>query len=145
MIRRGFIALALVLTGSFGLAFGASDTALAAPSACDDKGMLLTLKPWYYGLSNDDCSIKSPDDASVGGIQNFVIRIALTIVEDLLNVVAFVAIGFILYGGFIYLTSSGSPERATTGRKTITNAAIGIVIAAASIALVNLIGGGLGI
>lgn len=144
MMRRGIISLAIVFMASIGITFSAAETAMAAPSSCDQKGMLLTLKPWYYGLtSGSDCSVNVPSGGE--GLNKFIMRIALTIVEDLLQIVAFVAVGFIIYGGFVFLTSSGSPDRATAGRKTVTNAAIGMVIAIGAVALVNLVAGGLGI
>lgn len=141
MIKRGLIAIALIFSGSIGatLTFG---SIAYADADCDQKGMILTLKPWYYGLTSDtDCSIVSPSELGQDGMQIFVTRIILTVVEDLLQLVGYATVGFIIYGGFIYMTSSGAPDRASKGAKTILNAVIGLVIAMASIALVNFIGG----
>ena len=63
----------------------------------------------------------------------------------MLRLVAILTIGFVIFGGFKYMTSAGSPDAAAKGRKTITNALIGMVIATASVALVNFIGGALGL
>ena len=141
MIKRGIIVLALIISGAVGSAILASP-AVSAQSACDDKGKILTLKPWYYGLTNADCSIVSPSDY---GMEKFIGRIALTVVEDLLHLVGLVTVGFIIYGGFIYMTSSGAPDKASRGLKTVLNAAIGLCVALASIGLLNLIGGVIGI
>lgn len=139
MIRRGIIALALIISGAMGSSVMFGGTAHAA-TQCDTDGMILTLKPWYYGLTNSDCTIQSPSELS-GGIQEFVIKVAFNIVEDLIHLIGYATIGFIIYGGFIYMTSSGSPERATKGRKTVTNAAVGLFIAIAAAGLVNFVAG----
>lgn len=148
MIRNAIISLALIISGAIGATLLFSPNAHAA-TQCDRDGMILTLKPWYYGLTNSDCTVKSPSDLNTGsendGMQKFVTRIILTVVEDLLHIVAYVTVIFIIYGGFIYITSSGMPERAITGRKTVVGAVVGLFIAIASAALINLIGGALGI
>lgn len=50
-----------------------------------------------------------------------------------------------MYGGFLMMTSSGAPDKAAHGRKTIMSAAIGLVIALASVALVNFISSKIGV
>jgi len=49
-----------------------------------------------------------------------------------------------MYGGFLMMTSNGAPDKAARGRKTIMSAAIGLVIALASVALVNFISSKIG-
>lgn len=45
----------------------------------------------------------------------------------------------LLWGGFIYLTSGGEPEKLQQGRRTITYAIIGLIIMICSVLFVNLI------
>ncbi len=141
MIKKTLLALVLVVAGSFGSALSFASTPAAAK---DCGGHILSLKPWYDGLTDGDCNIKSPG-SDINSQRQFVWRIALNIVEDLLQVAGYVAVGYIIYGGFILMTSSGSPELAAKGRKTIIYAAIGLVIAIAAIGLVNLIADALGL
>lgn len=146
MMRRGLLALSLILFGSV-----FASTLMPEPAhadACGDKGRILTLKPWYYGLMKDDCSgmkntVVAKDTAGKGEITmaSFITRIVLTIVEDLLHIAGYVAVGFIMFGGFTYLTSGGAPDRAAAGQKTVLNAVIGLVVAMAAIGLINFIGG----
>ena len=143
MMRRGLVALALILSGSFAMATVLPQSAIAEeqpkPPTCDEKGMILSLKPWYYGQTEGpNCTIKSPGD-NPEAQRNFIWGIAITIVEDLLQIVGYIAVGFIIYGGFVFMTSSGSPEKAAAGRRVIMNAVIGLVIAMAAVALVNLV------
>lgn len=118
-----------------------------AQSACDKKGTIITLKPWYYGLTEEvdgKCQIKSPG-STADEQQKFTTRIILTVVEDLLQVAAYVTVAFIIFGGFKYMTSAGSPDQAAKAMKTILNAVIGMVVALGSIALVNFVGKYLGL
>jgi hypothetical protein len=66
--------------------------------------------------------------------------VALAIVDDLLRLAAFVAIGFTMYGGFQMITSQGSPEGTKHGQQTIWNALIGLGIALAAIGGVAFLG-----
>lgn len=108
---------------------------------------LLTFPTWYRGLvDKTTCQIKAPDSGSAGSaksegksVSTFVFTIVLNIVEILLQLVGYAAVGYIIYGGFKYLTSAGSADRITAGRKIITNALIGLVISFMSIGIVNLI------
>ena len=140
MIKRAIIALTLIVTGSFGMAFVSTQPALAG--VCDDRGRVITLKPWFYNLtSGNSCDLKSPSE--VGGFGPYIWRIALNLIEDLFQITGYIAAGYIIYGGFLFITSSGSPDRAARGRKTVFNAIIGLVIAIASVGVVNWVSGAL--
>lgn len=111
-------------------------TAYAA--GCENR--LLGIPPWYRGLTNNNppqCTIKTPQSA--GGIETFIWRIVLNVVEMAVVIVAYISVFFILYGGFLYMTGGALPAQLERARKTITNALIGLVIAMAAIALNNLI------
>lgn len=49
-------------------------------------------------------------------------------VELFLAIVGIIAVAFIVYGGFRYITSGGNDEVAESAKKTITNAIIGLVV-----------------
>ena len=140
MIKRAIVALTLIVTGSFGMAFVSTQPALAG--VCDERGRVITLKPWFYNsTSGNSCDLKSPSD--VGGFGPYIWRIALNLIEDLFQITGYIAAGYIIYGGFLFITSSGSPDRAVRGRKTVFNAIIGLVIAIASVGVVNWVSGAL--
>ena len=133
MIKRTIVMLTLVLLGAVGMA----TIPTSSVSAADCGGNILTLKPWYHGLTDGDCNIETPGDTDEMG--SFIGKIALNIVEDLLQIAGYVAFGFVVYGGFLYMTSSGQPDKATTARKTITYGLVGLVIAISAVLLVNVI------
>jgi len=133
MMKRSVMMIALVLFGAVGMA----TIPTASVSAADCGGNILTLKPWYDGLPMDgDCTIQSPTSDTMS---SFIWRIALNIVDDILQIAGYVAFGFVVFGGFLYMTSTGQPEKATRARKTITYGLIGVVVAMSAVLLVNVI------
>lgn len=66
--------------------------------------------------------------------------IALAVVDILLRIGGMAAVVYVMYGGFLYMTSQGEPERIKHAKETVTNALIGIVIVIIAIVLVNFIG-----
>ena len=142
-MKKIIIAMSLMVIGSFGASVTFPGISFA-DDACSNKGKILTLKPWYSGLTNDDCSLKNPG-ADTNSPANYIWKIALNIVDDLLQLIGYTTVGYIMYGGFLMMTSNGAPDKAAHGRKTIMSAAIGLVIALASVALVNFISSKIGV
>ena len=142
-MKKIIIAMSLMIIGSLGASVTFPGISFA-DDACSNKGKILTLKPWYSGLTNDDCSLKNPG-ADTNSQANYIWKIVLNIVDDLLQLIGYTTIGYIMYGGFLMMTSNGAPDKAARGRKTIMSAAIGLVIALASVALVNFISSKIGV
>lgn len=142
-MKKIIIAMSLMVMGSFGASVTFPNTSFA-DDACSNKGKILTLKPWYSGLTNNDCSLKTPGQ-DTNSQANYIWKIALNIVDDLLQLIGYTTVGYIMYGGFLMMTSNGAPDKAARGRKTIMSAAIGLVIALASVALVNFISSKIGV
>ncbi len=123
-----------------------SATALPPTKISDCSQNFLTFPTWFRGLVDvkavngvNECVIKSPND--VGGLTKFITIIALNVVEMGLQLVVYLTVFFIIWGGFQFMTSQGDPNTAAKARQTIINAAIGLVISFAAIAAVNLIFG----
>ena len=136
-IRNWTLALLFVITA------GGATLSLATPTtsyaACSDT--LLTFPAWYKGLLDGNCDIENP--SSAGGLSTFIWTIALNIIEDGLQLVGYIATGFIIRGGFKYMTSIGDPGEVAKAKKMITDAIIGLIISILSVAIVNLIAGAL--
>ena len=62
-------------------------------------------------------------------------------IEFLLQLVAYLAAGFIIFGGYKYLVSAGSADGMSKAKTTITNAVIGLVLSLMAVAIVNVISG----
>ena len=142
-MKKIIIAMSLMIIGAFGASVTFPGISFA-DDACSNKGKILTLKPWYSGLTNNDCSLKNPG-TDTNSQANYIWKIALNIVDDLLQLIGYTTVGYIMYGGFLMMTSNGAPDKAAHGRKTIMSAAIGLVIALASVALVNFISSKIGV
>lgn len=106
-------------------------------AACDKGSGSLFLPTWYKYLDTTQtptgCSINMDFPADVG-------KILLAVVEILLRVGGIVAVFFVIYGGFRYITSQGEPENTKSARQTITNALIGVVITTIATVAVSFIG-----
>ena len=125
-----------------------ADSTYAATTCSNAKGFL-TFPVWYRGLnpSAGDCSIIDPSQLNTStngtnnGLSNFIWRVVLNILDMVLQLVGYVAVGFILYGGFTMIISSGAPEVMAKGRKTVLDAVIGLIISIASVGIINLVMG----
>ena len=86
------------------------------------------LRPWYDGLTKSDC--KSIDESLFKDDQlgNSIWLIVLNIASDIMSVVGYLAIIFVIWGGYQYMMAQGDPGKVVKGKKTITNALIGLGI-----------------
>jgi len=62
---------------------------------------------------------------------------AKSILDFVLKFLGFIAVTYIIYGGFLYVMAGGEDEKTDKGKKIITQAAIGILIILSSFAIVN--------
>lgn len=133
---RNWIAAMLFVAGA-----GGATLTVAAPQtsyACTET--LLTFPAWYRGILTPDpgCDIQSPAQVGVG---KFIWTIVLNIIEVMLQLVGYIAVAFIIVGGFKYMISTGDPARMTKAKDTILNAVIGLGISMVSVGIVNVVAG----
>lgn len=117
--------------------------AFAIDNPTCDKGFL-GFTPWYAGLTegSPECKLEQPCAGSKCAketMATFVWTIVMNVISDLFVASGYICVGFIIYGGFTYIISQGSPTGIEKGKKTITNAIIGLVIAILATAIVNTI------
>lgn len=103
-----------------------------AGAACKDR--VFTFPTWYNGVVDGKCDIK------IDKLNDFWV-IVMNFVEILLQLVAYVAAGYIIWGGFKYIKSEGDPGKISEAKSAILNAIIGLVIALASVAIVQFVQG----
>jgi hypothetical protein len=124
----------------------------AASSGCDKNNAFLGILPkWYkylpyeYDPVTSKCEIKAVLREQ-GGI-NFdpLLPVGLAILDMILRIAGIIAVVYVIYGAFRYITSQGEPENTKNARETIINALIGaaiVIIASAVVAFIgNKIGG----
>ena len=118
-----------------------TDAVIQFGATCATKGISI-VPSWY----------KYIDGKTVDGrcelqftFPNDIVGILLALVEILLRVGAIVAVGFVIYGGFLYMTSrgemQGNVEKTAIARSTITNALVGLAITLFATGIVSFIGG----
>jgi hypothetical protein len=140
VIFKKLIAGASLLLLVFVSANGLSPAvANAGPADCrGTSGSFLNFPTWYKYL-------EPQWDASINGCKlnfefpNDIAAVGFAVFEIVLRVAGIAAVGYVMYGGFLYLTSTGEPERSKNGRTTIINALTGLFIAMLATAIVNLV------
>lgn len=139
---------------------GSADSCERAAQTCSDNGgtwnsgtgvcsggnacstSFLGLPTWYKYLELDgSCEVTGPTDSVTGDLlwPKVVGYIGVAVLEVLLRLAALVSIGFVMYGGFRYITSQGEPDSTKSARQTIQNALIGLVISLIATAIVAFI------
>lgn len=108
-------------------------------SKCDGTQTFFGLPAWYKYLQMQEvmgrCQLPAgfqfPGDLAL---------VALALLEIVLRLAGLIAIAFVMYGGFQFVTSQGDPEASKKARQTIINAVIGLVIALFATAIVAFVG-----
>ena len=129
-----YIVTVLMLLGA--LVVLTPQTAMAVKN-CNSR--FLTFPAWYNGLTNGDCNIVSPDSLP-NGLTSFILMIATNMIEIVFQAVAYIAVGYILWGGFKYVTSYGESSEIVLARQRILNAIIGLVVAMLAVGIVKYVG-----
>lgn len=120
-------------------------------AGCADK-TFFGLLPWHHYLTKKEepgppgadavCTIVFNPLPANG--RSDILLILLVIIDDLLRLAGLVAIGFIIWGGVLYLTSQGAPDQTQKAQQTLQNAIVGLVLCVLSIGLVTFIGARIG-
>jgi hypothetical protein len=136
----------------------ASDTSTASSCAKTFMG----LETWYAYFPNEwfgnqtavagvpsnsgfsTCDINNNFQFLPTNGQSGLLLVGLAVLDDLLRIATLVAVGYVIYGGFLYMTSQGSPDGTKRAQGTIINALIGLVIAILAASIVSFIGNKLG-
>ena len=63
-------------------------------------------------------------------------QLATNIVNWVLWAAGAIAIGYLIYGGILYITAGGDAEKATKGRTAVINAVIGVIIIMLALAII---------
>ena len=148
MLRGWFVLGYISFVMAFALNPVTAPKASAAP--CDDfQKTVLGVPTWYKYLQGDDSSgtcrpvIRNEDtiqgDISQENINNFV-PIALAILEIAITLGGIIAFIMIIWASFNFVLSLGEPDKATSARKMIQNALIGLVIMVLSTRVISFIG-----
>ena len=65
--------------------------------------------------------------------------IILNVLGMLFTLVAYLALGFIIFGGYLYVLARGDPGRIAKGKRTVVSAVVGLIISILASLIVNTI------
>lgn len=88
----------------------------------------------YAGLRDSSCEVQ------IDSLSKVMVLVG-NLVSILMIVAGMVAVGFIIVGGFTYITSSGDPSGIKKAKDIITNAIIGLIISLVAFGVVRYITG----
>lgn len=96
----------------------------ANPVAADGRGFgscdsFLGLVPW-------DCNVAEINNEN--SLKSGIATIATNVLTDLTVIASYLVLGYVIYGGYLYMFSTGDPGKAATGKKALTHAFIGLAI-----------------
>lgn len=81
----------------------------------------------FLGFVSWDCGIKN-DISNENDLKSETWKIAANIAADITVLAAYLVLGYVIYGGYLYTFSSGDPGKIATGKKTLSQAFIGLAI-----------------
>lgn len=125
-LRQWLAAVTFVFVAGGGLLTIA--TPAQAGAAC---ARFITIPAWHCGLVDASGNMTKTDPKEV------VLTVVANIVEIVLQVVGYVSLGFIIYGGFLYMISTGDAGKLAGAKSTILNAVIGLIVAIFSVSVIN--------
>ena len=96
---------------------------------------ILLFPAWYKGL---DCDAKGHPTANE---LNDLWVVALNIIEWFIIAASYLAVAFIIWGGFKYIKSRGEPGKLAEAKTAILQAVVGLGIALVSVAIVEFVTG----
>ena len=82
----------------------------------------------FLGMNSWNCGLGDWNVES--NIKTNIEKIIMNVGDAGVTIVGYVALGFIIYGGYLYMMSSGDPAKTMAGKKTITRAIIGLLLVA---------------
>jgi len=147
-MKKVLISAFVIMFGAVGLVAAMPVSANAAPASdCNSSANFFSFPTWYRGLAtgsdpdgqatpgntDDNCKF-DPNGKNPGEI---VFIIALNVIDIALRIVAIMAVGFVIYGGFRYIISRGEPQDTKNALDTILKAVIGLAIAMVSAIVVS--------
>lgn len=111
----------------------------AIPSGCSNT--FFGIPPWYKYLQLDPATCEVVNFELLGnGADSGIILIALAIIDMMLRVAGIVAVVFVIWGGFNFMTSQAEPDKLAQARHTILDALIGLGLSIMATSIVVFVG-----
>ena len=83
---------------------------------------------YLLGLTSWDCNVEIQEN-NQDSLTKGVLQIIVNVLTDLTIIVAYLVLGYVIYGGYLYIFSGGDAGKVASGKKTLLHAFIGLAIA----------------
>lgn len=123
---------------------------LTTLAATCSKPSFFSFPTWYQYLPVEEDSQAGICEVQFSLMENGqfhyddILLVSLGIIDILVRLAALVAVAFVIYGGFRYMTSQGSPDGTKAAMHTIVQAAIGLIVTLLAATIVGFIGRSIG-
>lgn len=112
-IKKLFVSLAVIFSITAATAYIAP-----TPTYAECRPLL--------GLQSWDCNLQAWDSET--NLTTNIAIIASNVLIDISVIATYLVIGYVIYGGYLYIFSSGDTGRVATGKKTLVHAFTGLAI-----------------
>lgn len=92
----------------------------------------------FLGLTSWDCNVYIYE-GDQGSLVTGITTIAMNVLTDITIIAAYLVLGYVIYGGYLYTFSGGDPGKVATGKKTLSQAFIGLAIVMLANVILNTI------
>ena len=142
MLKKLFLSITTILIASVSIATatfaddlrtrtdagtGSSSGSSSSESSADASASLInnSCDGSILGFTTWNCGVNISDDTT---LKTGIWQIAANVATDIAVAAAYLVLGYVIYGGYLYTFSGGDPGKVATGRKTLTQAFIGLAI-----------------
>lgn len=122
MLKKLFITCIIFLGVTFSINIFLSPSVSAADAFTGRQGSDCNL---FLGFTTWDCGVSISDDTD---LKTGIWQIAANVANDIAVAAAYLVLGYVIYGGYLYTFSGGDPGKVATGRKTLAQAFLGLAI-----------------
>ena len=89
---------------------------------------------YILGFTSWDCNVNISNEET---LKSGIWTIAANVAVDITVAAAYLIIGYVIYGGYLYTFSGGDPGKVATGKKALTQAFIGLAIVMSANVILN--------
>lgn len=89
----------------------------------------------FMGMPSWDDGVKLDEGKDEETLKSDIAKIATNILTDITVIAAYLIVGYVIYGGYLYMFSSGNETKATDGKRTLIHAFIGLAITISAYAI----------
>ena len=131
-VKKTFVIIALIASLFTTLDIVAPNSAYA-----DGEGRAFGSCDQFLGMVPWDCGLKEMDNEDA--LKENILLIATNVLNDLIIIATYLVLGYVIYGGYLYIFASGDVAKVANGKKTLIRAFIGLAIVMSAKAIISTI------